>query len=229
MKAVKRPGLVGLLGGLDRLLPGRAVGAACRERTCSVLRERALREGDDDLERRLGALARLDHVVPLAARRVGEQLGLAGEQVGEEAHVVGVVGDDEEVERPRELRRLAAGGRDLLAPGEAIGVARRRAGAERAGIQRERRVQVRVAEERPRREVAVRVGRIRPGCLYAASALSLSSVPVSCADAGESKTKRQHAREGRLYSGYLVMVFSFRFIALPQGVTTDCAVMGLIM
>ena len=36
------------------------------------------------------------------------KLGLAGREVGEEAHIVGVVGDDQEVERPRQLGRLAA-------------------------------------------------------------------------------------------------------------------------
>ena len=77
---------------------------------------------------------RLDHVVPAATQRVGEELGLAGEEVGEEAHVVGVVGDDEEVERPRQLGQLTGGGGDLLALGEAIGVARPEARAERAGI-----------------------------------------------------------------------------------------------
>ena len=74
----------------------------------------------------------------------------------EEAHVVGMVGDDEEVERTRELRRLAGGGGDLLALGEAVGVARPEPGAERAGIEGERGVQVRVAEERPGRESCAR-------------------------------------------------------------------------
>ncbi len=78
----------------------------------------------DDLDRRLGALARLDHVIPLAARRVGEHLGLAREEIGEEAHVVRVIRDDEEIERARELRGLAARGHDLLAAREAVGVAR---------------------------------------------------------------------------------------------------------
>ena len=43
---------------------------------------------------------------------------------------------------------------------EAVGVPRAEPGAERAGVHRERRVQVRVAEERARREVAARVGRV---------------------------------------------------------------------
>ena len=42
-------------------------------------------------------------------RPVGSAMmfGFAGQQIREEAHVVGVVGDDEKVERPRKFRRLA--------------------------------------------------------------------------------------------------------------------------
>ena len=116
----------------------------------------ALRKVADDFERGLGALARLDHVIPLAAHRVGEDLGLARDEIGEEAHVVRVIGDDEEIERARELRGLAARGHDLLAAREAIRVARIQAAAERAGIHREAGVQVRVAEERARREICGR-------------------------------------------------------------------------
>ena len=80
----------------------------------------------------------------------------------------------------RQLGRLARGRRDLLALGEAIGIARRQPRSEGARIERERRVQMRVAEERPGREVAARIGRIGPlgreellGCLL------WSSVPTS--------------------------------------------------
>ena len=170
--------LVVFLRGGDRLLPGAAIGARARE-VHEILGERALREGDDDLDRRLRALAGLDHVVPFAARRIGQDLGLAGEQVREEAHVVGVIGDHQEVERTRQLHRLAAGRRDLLAPGEAIGVARAEPRAEGAGVHRERRVQMRVAEERPRREIAAGIGRVGRFGRVDLSAVSLSSVPTS--------------------------------------------------
>ena len=64
-------------------------------------------ENDDDhFDRCLRSLARLDHVVPFTAGRIGQEFGLAGEQIGKEAHIVGVVGDDEKVERTRQLRRL---------------------------------------------------------------------------------------------------------------------------
>ena len=82
------------------------------------------------------ALAALDHVVPLAARGTGEQFGLAGDEIGEEAHVVGVIGHHEEVERARELDRLTARRRHFLPAREAIRVARAEAGAERAGVHR---------------------------------------------------------------------------------------------
>ena len=93
------------------------------------------------------------HLRPVGSARSS---GLPAKRSREEAHVVRVVGDDEEIERPRQLRRLAARGRDLLAAREAIGVARAEPRAERARVDRERRVQVRVAEERARREVAPR-------------------------------------------------------------------------
>ena len=108
-------GLVEMLRGGNRLLPRAAIGARSRE-IHEVLRERSVREGDDDLDRGVRALAGLDHVVPFAAGRVGEDFGLAREQIRKEAHIVGVIGDHEEVERTRELHRLAGGGGDLLAP-----------------------------------------------------------------------------------------------------------------
>ncbi len=152
--------------------------------------------------RRLAALAGLDHVVPLAARGVGEHLGLAREEVGEEAHVVRVVGDDEEIERARELRRLSAGGHDLLAAREAIGIARTEPAASRARIHREGGVQMRVAEERARGEFAIGVGRVR-ALFERASAASLSSVPASPVGGGflrEERGERQ-AEDGERGEG----------------------------
>jgi len=60
------------------------------------------------LDGRLTAL--LDHVVPLPARRVGEHLGFACIESREEAHVVRVVGHDEEIQRSVEFDPLARGG-----------------------------------------------------------------------------------------------------------------------
>ena len=146
---------------LDRLLPGASVGWRAGERK-ERLRERSLGKGNDHFDRRIGALSRLDHVVPPAAGGIGQNVGLASKEVRKEPHVVGVVGDDEKIERPRKLRRLSRRRDNLLALGEAIGVARAEPSAERASIERKHGVEMRVAEERPRRKVASRVRRISP-------------------------------------------------------------------
>ena len=153
--------LVVLLRRRDDLLPGRAVALGARQEL-QRRRERAAREAVDDLQRRLDALlaARLHHVVPAPAGRVGEHLGLAGEERREEAHVVGVVGDDEEIERPRELHPLAARRRQLLAAREAVGVLEAEPVAEGAGVHRGAGVEMRVAPEDAAREVAPGIGRI---------------------------------------------------------------------
>jgi hypothetical protein len=57
-----------------------------------------------------------------------------------------MIGYDQEVEWPGEFHGLAAGSRNLLALRKAIRFPRTEARAKRAGIHRERRVQVRVAE-----------------------------------------------------------------------------------
>ena len=151
-------GLVVRLGGLDGLLPGVSIGRGPRRG--ESLRHLVLAEAGDDVDRRLGPFAALDLVVPLASLRRGQQLRFAAHQLREEPHAVRVIGDDQEVERPRQLDRLAAVRSDLLAASEAVGILGRQAGAERAGIHREGGVQVRVAEERQRREIAPCVGRI---------------------------------------------------------------------
>jgi hypothetical protein len=66
--------------------------------------------------------------------RVGEKFGLARKQIGDEAHVVRVIGHHEKVERAREFRRLTGGGPHLLAAGEAVGITRLKLAAPYAGI-----------------------------------------------------------------------------------------------
>ena len=73
----------------------------------------------------------------LRPERIGEDLRLAGQEIREEAHIVGVIGDDQEIERPRKFCGLSGRGGDLLALGETIGVARAKPRAESAGIHRE--------------------------------------------------------------------------------------------
>ena len=152
-------GLVRLLRRLDGLAPGAAVGGRARKR--EALRHLALAEAGDDVDGGLRAFAGIDLVVPFPSLRRREQGRIAADQQREKAHAVGVVRDHEEVERPRELGPLPARRHDLLALGEAIGVLGRKPRAECARVHRERGVRVRVAEVRPRREIAPRVGRVR--------------------------------------------------------------------
>ena len=105
------------------------------------------------------ALAGRDHVVPLLALSGRRDRRACRRAVGEEAHVVGVVGDHEEVER---ARRASPAGRST--PSTSSPRANRyasrgpsRAPNAPASIENDG-VQVRVAEERPRRVVAARVG-----------------------------------------------------------------------
>ena len=106
------------------------------------------------------ALTGLDQVVPLLGERIREELGLPGIQVGGEPHLVGVVGDDDEIERRRQSRLLSGGGRHLLALREPICVLRPRRAAGQARVERQRGVDVRVAEVGPRRVRPARVGRV---------------------------------------------------------------------
>ena len=151
-------GIVVRLRRLDDLLPGVAIGSRARKR--EALRQLAPAEARDDVYRRLGALAAADLVIPPTALRCGQQIRVAAHQLREESDAVRVIGHDEKVERAGKLDRLTGVGSDLLASGEAVRVLGRQAGAERASVHGERRVQVRVAEQGQRREIAPRVGRI---------------------------------------------------------------------
>ena len=128
------------------------------------------------------------HLRPSGSARIS---GFPAEQVGEEAHIVGMVGDDEEIERPRQLRRLTRRRHDLLASGEAIGIARSEPCAERAGIHRKGRVQMRIAEEGPRSGNCAR----RRASRVASSWKSFGSVVVECAHVGVRRLlpARRHA------------------------------------
>ena len=126
-------GLVVVFRGGDGFLPGALVGA-CAGEIHEVLRKCAVREGHDDFDGCITAFAALDHVIPLAAGGICKDFRFAGEEVGEEAHVVGMIGDDQEVQRAGKLGGLAAGSHDFLAAGEAIGVARAEPAAKGSGI-----------------------------------------------------------------------------------------------
>jgi hypothetical protein len=154
-------GLVVLLGGVDRQLPGRAVGGFSGQRR-QRFGELALGEGDDDLDRRGHALlaSLLHHVVPPPARGIVEHLPVPRVEAGEEAHVVRVIGHHEEVERPRQLDLQTRRGRKLLAACKAVGVLRQQPSAERPGVHGHPRVQVGVAPVHMGRKVASGVRRV---------------------------------------------------------------------
>jgi hypothetical protein len=71
-----------------------------------------------------------------------------------------MIADDQEIERPRQLRPLSGGGPDFLATGEAIGGVRLHVRADGAGVERDGGVQVRVAEVRAGGKVASGIGRV---------------------------------------------------------------------
>ena len=150
--------LVGLFRRLDGLAPGAAIGGRARRR--EALRQLALAEAGDDIDGRLRAFAGIDLVVPFPALRRRQQARIAAHQLREKAHAVRVVGHDQEIQRPRKLGALSAGGDDLFALGETIGILRAEPSTERARVHRKRGVQMRVAEVRPRREIAPRIRRV---------------------------------------------------------------------
>ncbi len=150
--------IVELLRRVDSSLPSGPICA--RPWKWEPLRHSSLPETDDDIHRCIGAMARLDLVVPLTALRCGQQLLIAAHQLREEPKAVGVIRHDKEVERPGQLGRLAVRSGYLLAPGETIGLPWSKSATEGARVHRKRSVQVRVAEERPCRKISSRVGRV---------------------------------------------------------------------
>jgi hypothetical protein len=152
-------GLVVLLSGIDRFLP-RALVSRRPGKEHQVLGKLAARERDDDLHRGIVAFAPLDHVVPLLPGGVLQQRWCAGKERGEETHVVGMIGDDQEIQRTRQFDHLTARGLELLTAPETVGVFGPESTAEGARIHREGGVQVRIAEVRARGEIALGIRRI---------------------------------------------------------------------
>ena len=102
----------------------------------------------------------LDVVVPALAGRVREIRRVAGEQLREEAHVVGVIGDHDEIERADELDSHAVRSRDFFAAREPEGIGGSEAGAKCARVHRCAGMHVGVAEQGTRREIPPRVRRV---------------------------------------------------------------------
>ncbi len=105
-------------------------GVPCVAEEVGVRRDRkggrkgVVRHGLDDFKRGIHALTAVHHVVPAPSGRVGEESRIARSEGREEAHVVGMVGHDEKIERAGELDGLARGGDDPFAASKAEGVRR---------------------------------------------------------------------------------------------------------
>ena len=104
--------------------------------------------------------AGLGQVVDLLAPFRLEQCGIGFRDHRREAEVFGVVGDDQEIERSRQLDGQAAVRLHLFAACEPIGLLGPDDGASHAGVRRVRRVQVGVAEVDAVRERLRRVRRV---------------------------------------------------------------------
>ena len=143
-------GVVVFLRRIDRQLPRGAVSLRAGE-IHERLGEGAPREVVNDFERRRVSLPRFDHVRPLLAGGIGEELRLSSEQVREKSHVVGVIGHHQEIERARQLRLLSAGRHHFLAAREAVCVLDAEAIAECARVHRHGGMQVGVTEKHARR------------------------------------------------------------------------------
>ena len=143
---------------LGVLLPHRA-----RElRTEHQLGYRARPDRADHLDgcRDAALSSRRHQIVPAPERRVGhqERVGLLDLLRGSEP--LGVVGDDQEIERAAELDGLAGGRDDLLPAREAISGFRSERVPERSRVQRIRRMEMGVAPEHARGIRAPGIGRI---------------------------------------------------------------------
>jgi len=156
------PGLVVLVGHDGRALPDRHHQRARdlrvgQHRWQCVGRLRADQLGHR--RRGLGA-ARLDHATPPLDGAVAHQLRVALVDLGDESEPLGVVAQDDEVERPRQARRQARRRNHLLAAGDAVGLLGREAIAGRERVTRVGAVQVGVAPQDARRVLAAGVRRI---------------------------------------------------------------------
>ena len=139
----------------------------------------------------LRGLSRLHQVVPLLGHRHGQKFGLAGLEIGDQSHLVGVIGNDQEIQRSRQLGLLPAGAGDLFALGEAIRIRRQQLGAGGTGIQRQSGVQVGIPEVDARRVISAGCGwRGAAGC----SGWLSSALLGFLARASSNKRRRSHSK-----------------------------------
>ena len=148
---------------LDDPLPGGSVGGGARQ-VLHRFGKASRAEGNDHFAESFRNFARFDQVVPAAGCRIGQNLRLSGKEIRRKTHIVGMVRDDQEIQRTGELDRLAGGADDLLSPGETVGVLRPDRGARHARVHGQGCVEMGIAEQRARRKVSTRIGRIRRLC-----------------------------------------------------------------
>ena len=157
MKAVKCPGLVVLLGGLDGLLP-------VRRHQLRIVGERVVAGAvlGHHIVEGLHATLRsgLHQVVLLLPPGILQQVRIGDGDGRRESQVLGVVRDHEEVQGPVQARRHPGAGDDLLAHCEAVGILRGEYAAHHPGVARIRGMEVRVAEEDLVGEFLTGVGRV---------------------------------------------------------------------
>ncbi len=211
-------------------LPRRAGNRRLRtlERVLELLHGR-----DPHIESGAGALncSLFEEAMNLLAPLRLEQGGVGCRDHGREAEVLGMVRHDQEIQRTCQLGRQAGVRRDLFAAGKAIGLLRSDYGSDQAGVGGIGRVQVRVAEEHPVREVLGRIGRI--GHLSVGRwDLSVrgrrsirrlgggrrSSGPggrLGVLGPGAASQRRRHDKKGRCNDSYLAHVYPFIGMKTP--------------
>ena len=162
MKAVNWPGLLYASAALRSIVPGGAIGRRARQ----SMRAPA---GNVPFEKlSITSIATFTASCPpfwiMSYQRLpvgsARYVGIAREQLREEAHVVGVVGHHDEVERARELPRMPFDAVTSSPRAKRYASAGPSARAEGAGVHRGAGVHMGVAEERTCREVASGVGRV---------------------------------------------------------------------
>ena len=155
--------VVELLRRVDHVAPDRRIATRAGRILLDQLRLHvALREGRDQVHRRGDGVLAAGAKSPRPAPALFElrHVRRRRQRVVDQPHPVGMIGDDEPVERARQADRLTGRGHDLLAARQSIGVARPDPVAEPARIHREGGVKMRLAPERAFRKGSTGVGRI---------------------------------------------------------------------
>ena len=156
-------GVVEAFGRVDDLVPDRGVdGRAGAVVLDDLLGQGELREVGDQVQCRCrGSVAALPEPFgPRLALRDADDVGGALLQVRRETHQVGMIGDDDPVERPAQLERQPGGGDHFFAPGRAVGLFQAQRVAEQPGIGRKTGVQMRVAPEHVAGKRTLGIGRV---------------------------------------------------------------------